>query len=124
MAFKMRYSYPMPSPRKMTVVYDNSCRSCTVARSFGEKLDTSGTIEYVGMHTDKGRELVAKHGLDMEKSAYAIAEDGSIASHAKMIHAVLNSSGFFGQILSRLLHIFPESLANRLYDFASRHRIR
>ena len=110
--------------KKLTVVYDNACRTCTVARSIGEKLDTGGAIEYVGMHTDHGKELVAKHSLDMEKSAYAISEDGSIASHADMIHTVLSASGRMGQILGGLLRILPNTAADRLYNFASKHRIR
>jgi predicted DCC family thiol-disulfide oxidoreductase YuxK len=110
--------------KKLTVVYDNECRTCSVTRSIGEKLDTANNLEFVGMHTDEGHALIAKHALKMEKSAYAISDDGTVTERAEMIRAVLGATGFFGRILGNMVRVLPKTVADRLYNFAAKHRVR
>ena len=114
----------MSAKIKQTIVYDNTCATCSVAQMVGTKLDSTGSIDFVGMHTPRGQELIAKHGLDMGRSAYAISPDGTVSERADMVTAVFASSGLIGKYMGAIFNSLPRVFANNVYDWVSRHRIR
>jgi predicted DCC family thiol-disulfide oxidoreductase YuxK len=85
---------------KKTVVYDDGCPTCTVGVEFAKKLDGKEALEFVGMNTEKGKQLVQENGLDMNASAYVLHSDGSRTEKARMMVEVLSHNGLIGFVLS------------------------
>ena len=110
--------------KKTTVIYDDRCATCSVARSVGETLDSSGNIDFVGMNTEHGKDLIRIHGLDMEKSAYAISEDGAVVEKADMLQTVLSRTNLLGRILASCINALPRSATAKIYEFVAKHRYR
>jgi predicted DCC family thiol-disulfide oxidoreductase YuxK len=111
----------MQTPKKLTLVYDDGCPTCTVGVTIAKKLDKNGSLILVGMNTEEGRELVHKHGLDMNSSAYALSENGSITAKAQMAKDVLANKGLGGFLLSLPFRL-PSPIADRLYWLLAQHR--
>ncbi len=84
---------------KKVVVYDDGCPTCTVGMEFAKKLDGEQALEFVGMNSEKGKELVRANGLDMNASAYVL-HNGSKTGKAKMMVEILSHNGLFGFVLS------------------------
>ncbi len=108
--------------KKLTIIYDNTCTTCNIARAIGETLDTEDNLDFVGMETPRGKGLVHEHGLAMEKSAYAIKSNGNISKKAEMVHTVLSSTNFLGRAIASCLKALPQKTAERVYEFAAKHR--
>lgn len=102
-----------------TVIFDDGCPTCQVGMDMAEYLDTANTIEFVGMNTDEGKKLITQHGLDMERSAYAI-HDGSIMQKAAFMREVFGRSGIRGWLISLPFRI--PYFSDRAYDLLARHR--
>lgn len=111
----------MQKQKKVTLVYDDGCPTCTVGVNVAKKLDRDGDLTLVGMNTDAGRELVHKHSLDMNASAYAIAQDGTISAKAQMAKDVLAGKGLGGFLLSLPFRL-PRPMADAIYKLLALHR--
>ena len=88
-------------------------------KELSTKFDKDGNIDFVGMHTERGKQLVRDRQLDMQASAYAL--DGErISGKAKMVRDVLAHNGAIGFFLSLPFRI--PWLGDRLYEFCALHR--
>lgn len=105
--------------KRLRVVYDDACPTCTIGKNIAEKLDRHHAVEFVGMHTDEGNRIVTEHALDMERSAYALTENG-ISQKARMMRAVLAHNGVIGFLVSLPFRI--PWLGDRLYELIASHR--
>lgn len=105
---------------KKVVVYDDGCPTCTVGMEFAKKLDGEEVLEFVGMNTEKGGELVRTHGLDMNASAYVLHSDGSRTEKAKMMVEVLSHTGGLGFLLGLPFRV--PFFGERLYYLLTLHR--
>lgn len=100
--------------KKLTVVYDDKCPMCTVGMNVVDALDDASAIDLVGMNSERGRELVAEHGLDMNASAYAIRTDGTRSEKVAFMRDILSHNGAIGSILSLPFRL--PFVGNALYD--------
>lgn len=100
--------------KKLTVVYDDGCPMCTVGMHVGNALDKKKDVEFVGMNTERGKNLIQEHRLDMNATAYAFHADGTASEKAQMILDVLARNGIFGFILSLPFRI--PYVGNALYE--------
>lgn len=105
--------------KRLTVVYDDDCPTCTVGKNISEKLDKKQAIDFVGMNTERGRTLAHEHNLDVRASAYAI-KDGVVAGKSQMVRTVLAHNGILGFLVSLPFRI--PWLGDRLYELIVRHR--
>ncbi|HWO07637.1 MAG TPA: DCC1-like thiol-disulfide oxidoreductase family protein [Candidatus Paceibacterota bacterium] len=101
------------------VIYDDDCPVCTVGKNASERLDTEKHLEFVGMNTSRGRELVRTRNLDIHTSAYYI--DGEyVTEKARMMRDVLAHNGVVGFVASLPFRI--PWFGDRLYELISRHQ--
>lgn len=84
-----------------------------------ERLDTTHSIEFIGMNTEHGERLITEHSLNMTESAYAIQEN-AISKKSEMVRRVLAYNGIIGAILSIPFRI--PWLSDKLYDVLALHR--
>lgn len=91
--------------KKLTVVFDDGCPMCTVGMNVADALDKTDSIEFIGMNTDRGKDLILKHNLDMNKSAYAFRADGAVTEKSHMLRDVLMFNGPVGFFLSLPLRV-------------------
>ena len=105
---------------KLTVIFDDECSLCTAGRNFASKFDRNKTIQFIGMNTERGKELIDRHHLDMNQSAYAFREDGSRAEKSYMVRDVLAQNGLVGFLLSLPFRI--PYVSDKLYDFLAQIR--
>lgn len=103
----------------LKVIYDDGCPTCTVGKNAAERLDTNRSIEFIGMNTEHGKQLIAEHDLNMNESAYALDKNG-ISKRSAMVRRVLARGGAVGAILSAPFRI--PWLSDKLYDVLALHR--
>jgi len=104
---------------KLKVVFDDGCPTCTLGKNMSERLDTTHSIEFIGMNTENGKRLITEHGLNMTESAYAIQEN-TISGKSGMVRRVLAYNGIIGAILSIPFRI--PWFSDKLYDLLALHR--
>ena len=104
----------------ITVVYDDACRFCTLAKNTAHSLNQTGSIEFVGLSSERGKQLVQGHALDMQVSAYTL--DDKVLAKSEMLERVLQEMGVLGRITRSALAFFPRSFKDRVYDFFAQHR--
>ncbi|MBI5456930.1 DUF393 domain-containing protein [Candidatus Kaiserbacteria bacterium] len=85
---------------KLTVVFDDGCPLCTVAKNVTDSLDKKDAMEFVGMNTERGQALIEEHKFDMNKSAYVVRTDGTTAEKAEMAREIFAHNGFLGFLFS------------------------
>lgn len=105
--------------RKVKVIYDDGCPTCTVGISIADKLDHADSMEFIGMNTDAGKRIIAEKDLDMLESAYLIDGD-SVAGKAAFMREVFRRGGVFGFLISLPFRI--PLLGNALYRLLALHR--
>jgi predicted DCC family thiol-disulfide oxidoreductase YuxK len=105
--------------RKVKVIYDDGCPTCTVGMHIAHAIDHNDSLEFIGMNTEEGKRVIQEHGLDMEKSAYVIDGD-AISGRAQMMRDVLARGGVIGFLLSLPFRI--PLIGNALYDLLALHR--
>ena len=104
---------------KLKVVFDDGCPTCTLGKNMSERLDTTHSIEFIGMNTEHGKRLITANGLNMTESAYAIQEN-TISGKSEMARRVLAHNGIIGAILSIPFRI--PWLSDKFYDVLALHR--
>lgn len=105
--------------KRVQVIYDDGCPTCTLGVHFAEGIDLRKELEFVGMNTTEGQRVISEHGLDMKKSAYVI-ENGAVSERAHMMRDVLARGGFIGLLLGLPFRV--PYLGNALYDLLALHR--
>lgn len=104
------------------LIYDNQCATCSAGIAVAKKCGAEKRIRFVGMHTREGVDLVAHNDLDMNRSAYLIEERDAPLEKSTMVMYVLSHMGIVGIVVRNLYALLPKRVADRLYDFAARHR--
>ena len=85
---------------KLTVVFDDKCPMCKVGMDVSGALDQEDSIDFVGMNTERGKAMIQRHGLDMNKSAYAFHMDGTMTEKSHMMRDILSRNGTLGFLMS------------------------
>ena len=105
--------------KRVKVIYDDHCPTCRIGISLADSLDRTGTLEFIGMNTEEGAELVREHSLDMSASAYIL--DGSkIEGKAAFMRTLFRRGGFLGFLISLPFRI--PYVGTTLYSLLARHR--
>lgn len=105
--------------RKVKVIYDDGCPTCTVGISIADRLDHADSMEFIGMNTDAGKQIIAEKGLDMMESAYVVDGD-AVAGKAAFMREVFSRGGVVGTLISLPFRI--PILGNALYRLLALHR--
>jgi predicted DCC family thiol-disulfide oxidoreductase YuxK len=105
--------------RKVKVIYDDGCPTCTVGISLAGTLDHADSMEFIGMNTDAGKHIIAEKGLDMVESAYVI--DGErVEGKAAFMREVFSRGGVIGFLISLPFRI--PIIGNAIYYLLALHR--
>lgn len=106
--------------KKLTVVFDDKCPTCTVGMNVADALDSHDAVEFVGMNTERGKALIQQHNLDMNASAYAFHADGTKTEKSRMMRDVLAHNGILGFLLSLPFRI--PFVSDKVYSVLALHR--
>ena len=105
--------------RRVKVIYDDGCPTCSVGIAFADKLDHTDSMELIGMNTEEGKRIVSDRGLNMTESAYVI--DGeSISGKAAFMREVFRRGGLIGLLISLPFRV--PYFGNVLYRLLALHR--
>lgn len=105
--------------KRVKVIYDDGCPTCTVGISIADKLDHAGSMEFIGMNTEAGKRIIAEKGLDMAESAYVVDGD-TVEGKAAFMREVFSRGGIIGFCISLPFRI--PVLGNALYRLLALHR--
>jgi len=111
----------MGEKNKKILIYDGSCRVCTVGKQSVENRDRAGQFDIVDMHSERGKALQQQYGVDAEKSAFVI-ESGIVREKSDMALHVLENLGWFERFVARIGRLLPQKAADSIYSFIARNR--
>lgn len=108
--------------RALTVLFDGWCNVCSGTVDFARKRDTQGCLQFHALQSDRGRELLAVHGLpeDFTESFVVIdAEGAHLRSTAGL--RLMRALGWPWSWLYAFI-VVPRPWRDALYDWFGRKR--
>lgn len=104
------------------VLFDGVCNLCNGAITFIIKRDKKDVFRYAPLQSKVGKELAAKHHIDLDKvdSIILVTEDKAYAKSTAALRIAKQLSK--GWPLLAMFLILPKFLRDAVYDFIARNR--
>lgn len=124
------YSYrtdaavPAFADDKPVIVFDGECVFCSAWVQFVLKHDKAERYRFLAAQSPLGEALYRHYGLDgRDYETNILIEDGR--AHLKSRGTIRMAAGLgFPWSLVKVLRLLPQGLADRLYEFVARNRLR
>ena len=107
---------------KKIILFDGVCNLCNGAITFIIKRDKNDVFRYAPLQSEVGKNLAAKHNIDLNKvdSIILVTEDKAYAKSSAALHIAKQLSSAWP--LLTVFFILPAFLRNLAYDFIARNR--
>ncbi|WP_299148863.1 thiol-disulfide oxidoreductase DCC family protein [uncultured Dokdonia sp.] len=107
---------------KKIILFDGVCNLCNGAITFIIKRDKKDIFRYAPLQSEIGKELAAKHHIDLDKvdSIILVTEDKAYAKSTAALRIAKQLSA--GWPLLVVFLILPRFLRDAVYDFIARNR--
>jgi len=107
---------------KKIILFDGVCNLCNGAITFIIQRDKKDIFRYALLQSEIGKELAAKHHIDIDKvdSIILVTEDKAYAKSTAALRIAKHLSAGW-PLLSAFL-ILPRFLRDAVYDFIARNR--
>ncbi len=107
---------------KKIILFDGVCNLCNGAITFIIQRDKNDVFRYAPLQSEVGKNLAAKHNIDLDKvdSIILVTEDKAFAKSTAALRIAKHLSG--GWPLLAVFLILPRFLRNAVYDFIARNR--
>jgi predicted DCC family thiol-disulfide oxidoreductase YuxK len=123
-SYRMDDSVPAFADDAPVIVFDGECIFCSGWVKFALKHDRTGRYRFLTAQSPLGEALYRHYGLDARDYETNIFIDGGRA-YFKSEGSIRMIAGLgFPWSLVSLLRILPRPLADRLYEFIARNRLR
>ena len=109
---------------KKIILFDGVCNLCNGAITFIIQRDKKDIFRYAPLQSEIGKELAAKHHIDLNKvdSIILVTEDKAYAKSTAALRIAKQLSA--GWPLLAVFLILPRFLRDGVYDFIARNRHR
>jgi len=107
---------------KKIILFDGVCNLCNGAITFIIQRDKKDIFRYAPLQSEIGKELAAKHHIDLDKvdSIILVTEDKAYAKSTAALRIAKQLSA--GWPLLAVFLILPRFLRDAVYDFIARNR--
>lgn len=107
---------------KKIILFDGVCNLCNGAITFIIQRDKKDIFRYAPLQSEIGKELAAKHHIDLDKvdSIILVTEDKAYAKSTAALRIAKQLSA--GWPLLAMFLILPRFLRDAVYDFIARNR--
>ena len=107
---------------KKIILFDGVCNLCNGAITFIIKRDKNDVFRYAPLQSEVGKNLAAKHKIDLDKvdSIILVTDQSAVAKSTAALRIAKQLSG--GWPLLAVFFILPTFLRNAVYDFIARNR--
>ncbi|WP_396596724.1 thiol-disulfide oxidoreductase DCC family protein [Dokdonia sp. R86516] len=107
---------------KKIILFDGVCNLCNGAITFIIQRDKKDLFRYAPLQSEIGKELAAKHHIDLDKvdSIILVTEDKAYAKSTAALHIAKQLSA--GWPLLAVFLILPKFFRDAVYDFIARNR--
>ena len=107
---------------KKIILFDGVCNLCNGAITFIIQRDKKDLFRYAPLQSEIGKELAAKHHIDLDKvdSIILVTEDKAYAKSTAALRIAKQLSA--GWPLLAVFLILPRFLRDAVYDFIARNR--
>ena len=107
---------------KKIILFDGVCNLCNGAITFIIKRDKNDVFRYAPLQSKVGKNLAAKHKIDLDKvdSIILVTDQSAVAKSTAALRIAKHLSG--GWPLLAVFFILPTFLRNAVYDFIARNR--
>ncbi|WP_405212094.1 thiol-disulfide oxidoreductase DCC family protein [Dokdonia sp. Asnod2-E02] len=107
---------------KKIILFDGVCNLCNGAITFIIQRDKKDLFRYAPLQSEIGKELAAKHHIDLDKvdSIILVTEDKAYAKSTAALRIAKQLSA--GWPLLAIFLILPRFLRDVVYDFIARNR--
>lgn len=107
---------------KKIILFDGVCNLCNGAITFIIQRDKKDLFRYAPLQSEIGKELAAKHHIDLDKvdSIILVTEDKAYAKSTAALRIAKQLSA--GWPLLAVFLILPKFLRDAVYDFIARNR--
>ena len=107
---------------KKIILFDGVCNLCNGAITFIIKRDKNDVFRYAPLQSEVGKNLAAKHKIDLDKvdSIILVTDQSAVAKSTAALRIAKHLSG--GWPLLAVFFILPTFLRNAVYDFIARNR--
>ncbi|WP_298327991.1 thiol-disulfide oxidoreductase DCC family protein [uncultured Dokdonia sp.] len=107
---------------KKIILFDGVCNLCNGAITFIIKRDKDDVFRYAPLQSDVGKNLAAKHKIDLDKvdSIILVTDQSAVAKSTAALRIAKHLSG--GWPLLAVFLFLPRFLRNAVYDFIARNR--
>lgn len=107
------------------IVFDGVCVLCNGWVSLLLRHDREGRYRFAAMQSDRGRKLLAQHGLDPDDpQSFLLIDHAGTWMDTDAIRRVLTGLGGIWHGLAMLLGVVPGPLRDRAYRLTARNRYR
>ncbi len=106
------------------MLFDGVCNVCNASVQFILKHERAPTIQFASLQSARGRELIAKHGLDGDISTVVWLEGDRLFTRSSAIVASLKHLKGVWPALSWLLWVVPKPLRDLGYILFAKNRYR
>ena len=110
---------PDAKQTRAILIYDDSCKLCTVLSDFGK--EKTGIIEPIGSGSGELVELIKKNKLDTEKHVYLML-DNEILKGEEVFMEVLKLMRGPYKLLYFMLSLVPNIIHKKIYHLISKYR--
>ncbi|AEE20484.1 thiol-disulfide oxidoreductase DCC family protein [Dokdonia sp. 4H-3-7-5] len=107
---------------KKIILFDGVCNLCNGAITFIIQRDKNDVFRYAPLQSEVGKNLAAKHHIDLNKidSIILVTEDKAYSKSTAALRIAKHLYG--GWPLLAVFLILPRFLRNAVYDFIARNR--
>ncbi|WP_339849105.1 thiol-disulfide oxidoreductase DCC family protein [uncultured Dokdonia sp.] len=107
---------------KKIILFDGVCNLCNGAITFIIQRDKNDVFRYAPLQSEVGKNLAAKHKIDLDKvdSIILVTDQSAVAKSTAALRIAKHLSG--GWPLLAVFFILPTFLRNAVYDFIARNR--
>ncbi|WP_405250334.1 thiol-disulfide oxidoreductase DCC family protein [Dokdonia sp. Asnod3-C12] len=107
---------------KKIILFDGVCNLCNGAITFIIQRDKNDVFRYAPLQSEVGKNLAAKHNIDLDKvdSIILVTDQSAVAKSTAALRIAKHLSG--GWPLLAVFFILPTFLRNAVYDFIARNR--
>ncbi|WP_298348722.1 thiol-disulfide oxidoreductase DCC family protein [uncultured Dokdonia sp.] len=107
---------------KKIILFDGVCNLCNGAITFIIQRDKKDIFRYAPLQSEIGKELAAKHHIDLDKvdSIILVTEDKAYSKSTAALRIAKQLSA--GWPLLAVFLILPRFLRDAVYDFIARNR--
>ena len=107
---------------KKIILFDGVCNLCNSAVTFVIKRDKKDVFRYAALQSEMGKQLTAKHNIDVDKvdSIILVTDKKAYVKSTAALFIAQKLSG--GWPLMMGFYIIPAFIRNLVYDFIARNR--